>query len=134
MGMPWTPNLSVGVGQIDDQHKLWFEKAEMLFQAGREHRTKEYIGELLEFLDAYTKQHFRDEEAYMLSIRYPEYDAQKQAHQLFISELAKLRSDYAASGGNLSVILGANQMVLDWLTKHISTMDKKIGVFAQTLK
>lgn len=132
--MPWTPSLSVGVDQIDNQHKLWFEKAEKLFQAGQEHRTKEYIGELLDFLDAYTKQHFHDEETYMLSIHYPEYAAQKQAHDLFITQLTKLRNDYAASGGNLSVILGANQMVIDWLTKHISTMDKKIGTYAQTLK
>ncbi len=132
--MPWTPDLSVGVEQIDSQHKLWFAKAEKLFEAGKEHRTKEYIGELLEFLDAYTKQHFHDEETYMLSIHYPEYAAQKQAHELFITQLAKLRSDYAASGGNLTVILSANQMVIDWLTKHISTMDKKIGKFAQTMK
>lgn len=132
--MPWTPDLSVGVEQIDSQHKLWFVKAEKLFEAGKEHRTKEYIGELLDFLDAYTKQHFHDEEAYMLSIHYPEYTAQKQAHELFITQLTKLRSDYAASGGNLTVILSANQMVIDWLTKHISTMDKKIGKFAQTMK
>ena len=129
--MPWTPDLSVGVEQIDNQHKMWFEKAEKLFQAGKEHRTKEYLGELLGFLDDYTKQHFSDEERYMLSIQYPEYEAQKKAHTAFIGQLAKLRSDYETSGGNILVILNANQMVVDWLTKHISNMDKKIGQFAK---
>lgn len=130
--MPWTPNLSVGVKMIDDQHKMWFEKAEKLFDAGKNHQAKEYIGELLAFLDDYTKKHFADEERYMLSIHYPEYEAQKKAHTAFIAELAKLRNDFDTSGGSLLVILNANQMVVDWLTKHISNMDKKIGEFART--
>ncbi|MCI2105933.1 MAG: bacteriohemerythrin [Intestinimonas sp.] len=130
--MPWTPNLSVGVEIIDAQHKKWFEYADKLFEAGQKHQAKEYLGELLAFLDDYTKKHFKDEENYMLSIHYPEYDAQKKAHAAFIAQLAKLRSDYDTSGGNLMVILNANQMVLDWLTKHISNMDKKIGAFAKS--
>lgn len=130
--MPWTPDLSVGIKLIDDQHKIWFDKAEKLFAAGKQGQAKEYIGELLNFLDDYTKKHFSDEEKYMLSIHYPEYAEQKRAHTAFIGQLAKLRSDYAAQGGNLLVILNANELVLGWLTKHISNMDKKIGRFVRT--
>ena len=129
--MPWTQNLSVGVAMIDDQHKMWFEKAEKLFEAGRNKQSKEYIGEMLAFLDSYTKKHFADEEKYMLSIRYPGYDEQKKAHTAFIAQLETLRNDYNTSGGSLLVILNANQMVIDWLTKHISNMDIKIGQFAR---
>ncbi len=68
----------------------------------------------------------------MLSIQYPGYNDQKSAHVQFIEKLVKLCADYDTSGGNLLVILGANQMVLDWPTKHISTMDKKIGEFAKS--
>lgn len=130
--MPWTPDLSVGIEPIDEQHKIWFQKAEKLFEAGRKGQAKEYIGELLDFLDEYTKKHFSDEEAYMLSIRYPEYALQKQAHTAFIARLAKLRGDYETSGGSLLVLLNANQLVLGWLTKHISNMDKRIGRFVRT--
>mgnify|MGYP000858726256 FL=1 len=129
--MPWTPALSVGVGLIDDQHKTWFEKAEKLFEAGKNNQAKEYVGELLDFLDSYTKKHFADEEKYMLSIRYPGYDEQKKAHTAFIAELTKLRNSYKESGGNIMVIINANQMVIEWLTKHISNMDKKIGDYAK---
>lgn len=129
--MPWTPNLSVGITMIDDQHKMWFQKAEALFEAGKNNRAKEYVGELLDFLDDYTKKHFADEEKYMLSIKYPGYQEQKAAHTAFIAQLNKIKSDYNTSGGNLLVILNANQMILDWLTKHISNMDKKIAEFAK---
>ncbi|MDW2800068.1 bacteriohemerythrin [Clostridium boliviensis] len=130
--MPWTQNLSVGITMIDDQHKMWFEKAEALFDAGKNNKAKEYVGELLDFLDNYTKKHFADEEVYMQKIHYPGYAEQKQAHTAFITQLTKLRNDYNSSGGNLLVILNANQMVLEWLTKHISNMDKKIGEYAKT--
>lgn len=129
--MPWTPNLSVGISMIDDQHKMWFQKAEALFEAGKNNRAKEYVGELLDFLDDYTKKHFADEEKYMMSIQYPGYQEQKAAHTAFIAQLNKIKSDYNTSGGNLLVILNANQMILDWLTKHISNMDKKIGEFTK---
>jgi hemerythrin len=129
--MPWTQALSVGVELIDEQHKIWFEKAEKLFEAGRKRESQQYIGELLEFLDSYTKEHFADEEKYMLSIKYPGYDEQKKAHEAFIAKLADLKEKYKTSGGNLLVIIDANKMVVDWLTKHISNMDKNIGRFAK---
>jgi len=130
--MPWTPNLSVGVEAIDNQHKMLFDKAEKLFEAGRNKNSKEYISELLNFLDDYTKKHFADEEKYMLSINYPGYAEQKQAHTAFINKLTKLREEYNASGGSLVVIINANKLVLDWLTQHISIMDKKIGDYARS--
>ena len=70
----------------------------------------------------------------MLSIKYPEYDRQKTLHTAFIGQLDKLKNEFKESGGNILVVLNANQMVVDWLVKHISNEDKKIGQFAKTLK
>lgn len=129
--MPWTPLLTVGVDLIDEQHKTWFDKAEKLFEAGRKREGQQYIGELLEFLDSYTKEHFADEESYMLKINYPGYEEQKKAHTAFIAQLAELKENYATSGGNILVILNANKIIIDWLVKHISNMDKNIGKYAK---
>nr|WP_320026006.1 hemerythrin family protein [uncultured Acetobacterium sp.] len=133
MAIAWTPDLSVGVENIDSQHKIWFEKADQLFEAGKSGKSKEYIAQMFDFLDDYTKQHFKDEEAYMTKIKYPGIDEQKKLHSNFISELAKLKKDYQESGGNISLIINANQMIINWLTQHISSMDKKIGIYAKTL-
>lgn len=119
---------------IDEQHKEWFTRAENLFEAGKKGQAKEEVGKMLEFLDSYTRKHFADEEKYMKSINYPAYDEQKKAHEGFIAQLDKLRVDYEESGGSLSVIIGANKMVIDWLTKHISNMDKKIGDYVREQK
>jgi len=134
MAIKWTPNLSVGVERIDSQHKIWFEKADNLFQAGKSGKSKEVIAEMFDFLDDYTKEHFRDEEAYMEEIKYPDLDKQKAAHKNFIQQLAKLKQDYQQSGGNITLIISANQMIINWLTQHISNMDKQIGVYAKSLQ
>lgn len=133
MAIVWTPALSVGVENIDSQHKIWFEKADQLFEAGKTGKSKEVIAQMFDFLDDYTKQHFRDEEAYMTKINYPDIEEQKKLHKNFIVELAKLKKDFQESGGNITLIINANQMIVDWLTKHISTIDKKIGTYAKTL-
>lgn len=127
--MPWSPSLSVGIERIDEQHKEWFDRAERLFEAGKKGQAKEYIGELLEFLDSYTRKHFADEEKYMAQMGYPGLEEQKKAHASFIAQLAELRQNYDSSGGSISVIINANKIVIDWLTKHISQMDRKIGEF-----
>ena len=133
MAIKWTPNLSVGVDHIDEQHQVWFEKANELFEAGKQQRAKEYINQMIDFLDEYTKYHFSDEEKYMAEIGYPELDAQKKAHASFINDLVKLKKDYNEGGGNLLVIINANKMIINWLTNHIKTMDKKIGEYAKNL-
>jgi hemerythrin len=133
MAIAWTPDLSVGIENIDEQHKIWFQKANELFEAGKQQKAKEYMNTMIDFLDEYTKKHFKDEEAYMNKIRYPEIDAQKRAHASFIKDLAKLKKDFNEAGGNILVILNANKMVINWLTNHIRNMDKKIGEYAKTL-
>ena len=133
MALLWNSNLEVGVDLIDNQHKKWFEKADQLFEAGKSGKSKEYIIQMFDFLDEYTKTHFKDEERYMQSINYPEIASQKQMHEGFIKKLAELRKDYESAGANITVIISANQFILEWLTKHISSADKKIGEYAKKL-
>lgn len=134
MAIEWTNDLSVGVNMVDEQHKIWFQKADQLFEAGKKGQAKEFVGQMLDFLDDYTKKHFQDEEKYMLSIKYPEYDRQKSLHTAFIGQLDNIKKEFNESGGNILVVLNANQMVVDWLVKHISNEDKKIGVFVKNNK
>lgn len=132
--MLWKPALSVGIDHIDEQHKEWLNRAERLFDAGKKGQAKEEIGEMLEFLDSYTKKHFADEEKYMQDISYPQYEEQRKAHASFMAQLEELKKSYEESGGNLTVIINANKITIDWLTKHISLMDKKIGEFVNQNK
>ncbi|HHZ01836.1 MAG TPA: hemerythrin family protein [Tissierellia bacterium] len=134
MAILWNKSLEIGNTLIDEQHKKLFEKADQLFEAGKQGKSKEYIIQLFDFMDDYAKTHFRDEEKYMLSINYPEYNQQKQMHESFIQKLSDLRQEYEKAGANITVIIGANQFILDWLINHISNADRKIGEYARKIK
>jgi hemerythrin len=134
MSIVWTKNLEVGVTLIDEQHKKLFEKADRLFEAGKNGKSKESIVQMFDFMDNYTKTHFRDEEKYMQSINYPNLNTQKQMHQNFINKLAELKKEYDTNGANITVIINADSFIIDWLTNHISIEDKKIGEYVRKLK
>ena len=70
----------------------------------------------------------------MASVNYPELEKQQTMHRGFIGELDKLEKDYIDSGSNIAVIMNANQMVIDWLVKHIANEDKKISDYVRTMK
>lgn len=129
MALEWTENLAVGIDNIDNQHKILFEKVNQLLDACSAGQGKTVIIDTLDFLRDYTKEHFGDEEKYMLSINYPEYDNQKKLHTTFINELEKINDEYNESGNKLLLTLSINSMVVKWLTNHISIEDKKIGKF-----
>lgn len=130
VAIAWTKELSVGVDFIDRQHQKLFRMTDELFEAGKNGKAKEQIGEMLGFLEEYTRTHFRDEEAYMLRLRYPGYDGQKRQHAEFVASLAKLRGEFESSGGNVVVVIKANRMVVDWLIGHVSREDRQIGRYA----
>lgn len=134
MAIIWTKDLSVGINRIDEQHQILIDKTNQLFEAGKNGKSKEYVGQMLDFLEDYTKQHFRDEETYMTSIKYPEVSEHKQHHADFVAQLQQIKSQFNESGGNISVIISVNQMVINWLTRHILTVDKKIAQFVKSTK
>ena len=58
----------------------------------------------------------------------------KELHRSFIEEISKLKKEYEQSGGNIVLIINANHLVSSWLTKHVSTIDKKIGLYLKNLQ
>lgn len=127
----WTPQLSVGVPQIDTQHQTLFQKANDLMDACNRAEGYAEIAKLFAYLESYVVEHFRDEEKYMAKIQYPGLAAQKTAHTAFIQQMAKVRKEYEASPTkNIAILSNALQMISDWLIRHVSGEDRKIGQFA----
>lgn len=129
MAIEWTPNLTVGIDRIDDQHKMLYKKVNELFDACQQRKGKQVIGDILKFLDAYTKMHFSEEEKYMQSINYPGYAQHCIYHKEFIVEIEKLLKQFNESGNSLVVTLSVNNLVVNWLNQHISKEDAKIGTY-----
>ena len=63
MILEWREYLSTGVEQVDNQHKEIFKRLKNLFEACCEEKGNEEVLNLINFLENYVIEHFRDEEA-----------------------------------------------------------------------
>lgn len=129
MVMQWTNTLSVGVEQIDDQHKELIAKVGDLLDACRQGKGKQAVGGIIDFLGSYVVNHFSTEENFMLQHNYPDYASHKSQHEKFIKDFEGLKARFAAEGPGIQTVLLTNSTVVDWLMKHINNTDKALGTF-----
>ena len=58
--MEWTQDLSVGVREIDDQHKELISRMNSFFDVMKSNNREQEIMKMLDFLADYVVTHFRD--------------------------------------------------------------------------
>lgn len=129
MAIGWSDELATGVDTIDNQHKEIFKRVEKLAAACGEGRGKEEVLRLLLFLEDYIKEHFAAEEKLQIKHAYPAYPDHKAQHARFISEVAKLTSEFKAEGATLSLVIMTNKTLTSWLVQHITKTDMEFAEF-----
>lgn len=135
MAIAWREELSIGVEEIDDQHKELIERFSMLLTACKEGKGSDEVRRLVAFLNEYVISHFSDEEELQRKSGFPDYEAHRREHAGFCQQLADLKQRIDSEGEILvDHVLEANQMLLNWLIKHISVRDKAIGRHINKMK
>jgi hemerythrin len=129
MKVEWQEYLSVGVEEIDRQHKLLFDKYNAFFTAYNEGRGGEELIRLFGFLEEYVATHFSDEERLQRRISFPDYQKHRQQHLELTHKVAELRECLENYGTDPSLITSAGLLLTGWLIEHISVMDRAIGRF-----
>lgn len=118
----------IGVNIIDHEHKYIFgilRRINDLVQSWSENDKLDDIVSVFDEFKAYTEIHFEDEEAYMQSINFDGYEAQKRAHEALVAkleeiDLEKIDQDPRAYMESLILFLKG------WLINHVLHMDSKI--------
>ena len=129
MKVEWQENLSVGVEEIDRQHKLLFDKYNAFFTAYSEGCGHEEVVRLLSFLENYVAFHFAEEESLQLRIAFPDYLKHRMQHQELTRKVAELSERFKNQGPDPSLITTTGLLMTGWLIEHISVMDRAIGRF-----
>lgn len=132
MAIQWDQSLSVGIDEIDNQHKELFNRVNALLDACNQGKGKQVVGEIIDFLGDYVITHFGAEERYMQQYNYPDYDAHKAMHDGFIDSFGQLKKKFESEGPGIQLVLQTNRTVVDWLIKHIGNTDKALGAFLKT--
>lgn len=128
MSLEWTKALSVGVEEIDDQHRELFRRAAKLLE-GLGKGEPEEIGGLIDFLYEYAVTHFGAEEDFMRGSRYPGYVRHKAEHDRFVSDLLALAKEHDRRGAGAFMALKVNHWLVQWLQEHVSGTDAELGKF-----
>lgn len=127
----WNSSLETGISKIDEQHKELVVKIAELFEMAKNPVMNGLkIKSLIAFLEEYVKTHFATEEAFMKVKNYAGMTRHVQEHQYFTAEFLKLKDKFNKEGITLELKLKLNNLLVDWLIKHISNVDKKLAEIA----
>lgn len=129
MKLQWDKHLSVGVDEIDQQHKLLIDKFNEFMLACKEERGYDEVYRLFTFLDVYVVTHFADEERLMQRAGYPDYAKHREKHLEFRSEVTSFKERLESEGPTQLFVTSAGLLMTGWLIEHISGMDRAIGRF-----
>jgi len=124
--LTWGPMFSVGVKEIDDQHKVLIDLANRLNdQMGAGNGGKAVLDKVFNELVAYTVSHFAMEERLMAKHNYTASAKHMDEHKKLVATVADLKKKHE-QGEN---VLTSQVMTFlrDWLTKHILNTDKAFG-------
>ena len=124
----WSSQLSVGVIEIDTQHKRLIDIINRLNDAMHSGKESEALGKVLTELVEYTVYHFNTEEHLMLQRNYVDSPTHKLEHKRFIETITGFKKKFDA--GDVKISTDIMNFLRDWLTSHILKTDKK---FAHTL-
>ncbi len=125
----WDDSLSVGVDQIDDQHKMLIQKLKDLSDAFKMGLEQNKMLKTIDFMIDYTDFHFSEEENLMIEHNYPGLEIQKKQHREFRNTLNHILEDYQDEGPTKALATSINVFMLNWLINHIKGIDVQIGKF-----
>lgn len=116
---------SIGIPEIDAQHKQLFDCIDRLEAAGDDRQRELAVYYVMDELRDYVRIHFAVEEVVMRLFDYPERERHAAEHGLFASRLetfeeTELKHDVHREAG---------KFLREWLVNHIQGSDKRYADF-----
>lgn len=129
MLLTWTPDLAVGIQEIDKQHQELFKHINDLLEASQKGLGKTQVQDVVKFLEGYVVFHFGTEERYMDQYKYPGVGDHKKEHIWFVDQWQGLKQQLDAEGPTVLGVLSTKRLLVDWLLNHVQKTDRALGAF-----
>ena len=117
----WNENFSVGVREMDEQHKRLIGIINELIEADNTTVDSETIFDILTKMTNYALSHFEKEEQYMIKYNYPDYSIHKDQHSEFKDQLITFCKDTKVHKESIPTEIFS--YLKTWLTNHILETD-----------
>jgi hemerythrin len=121
--MIWNETYSVGVQELDDQHKALIRMINEMQYAMNNDKGQEAISSIVNQMFDYMEVHFTTEEGYMQKCAYPGLQGHQLKHEEFRVKARDLRERTAS--GEFILSFEVVQFLSDWLQNHIMISDMK---------
>ncbi len=125
--MAWVDAYSVGIAEIDQQHKKLIDLINQLDAAMAKGQGKEILGKILGDLINYCASHFATEERLFDQYGYPDTDEHKAKHRKMTEKVLSLQNQFQQ--GKITITFDVMDFLRKWLDKHILGTDKKYGPY-----
>ncbi len=126
--MEWNEKLSVGVAEIDAEHKKLLSMLNELYDGIQAKHSKEALGHVLDGLIDYTASHFKHEETLFAQTGYAAAAEHKKEHDELTTQVLEMKKRYH-EGGSPALPLEVMNFLRKWLVIHIQGSDKKYGPY-----
>jgi hemerythrin-like metal-binding protein len=120
---PWKAEYSVGIPEIDEQHKAITAMLNTLYEAFMKNEHDVRIGGIVEGLASYARYHFGTEERYFTIYGYADRIEHMKEHAEFIAKVEEFKNDFNAQKRALT--FKVINFLRDWLIQHILVEDRK---------
>ena len=128
--MIWNETYSVGVSELDEQHKVLIHMINEMHYAMNNDQGQEAISSIVSQMFDYMEVHFTTEEGYMQKCDYAGLLAHQQKHEEFRVKVKDLGE--RVNAGEFVLSFEIIQFLSDWLQKHIMVTDMKYtALFAE---
>ena len=124
----WSKEFSVGVEEIDGDHRRLLELLNQLHDAAKTEDGREVLGRVLDGLMLYVGYHFAHEEALFLRTNYPGYERHRRQHQALTITVKEIRDDFQM-GRSDALPRQVLEFLKNWLYEHIMGSDRAFGVY-----
>ncbi len=123
MSVHWKPEFSVGVPEIDMQHKTIFLFLEDLDQSLTTNHDEEVLYNSISFLKDYVEKHFKFEEDCMFKHACPAAADNQEAHRKFLTAFDLIVNRYEDHDDPKVLLAEVQSTVRLWLVNHIMRID-----------
>ena len=134
MRIEWEEGLSLGVEELDSQHRELFSRFNDLITACDTGCGREEALRMIEYLNGYVVSHCAREEELQRQYGYPNYSRHKEEHDTFVRELFSLHRQFREQGPTPRLVATTNHVVAVWLIDHISRMDAEFARYLSIVR
>lgn len=132
MSFQWKERYSLGINEIDVQHKKLFEIGQKAYEIAILDDGYDHYDEIMTILDElleYTEYHFSYEEKLLKNYDYKETHNQEEEHYYYVYKIKSLSSKDDIDDNQRKTILEILDFLSQWISSHIMLSDRKYAVF-----